>query len=145
MRHRKKVVKLNRNTKQRQALFKSQLRELILRGSVITTEAKAKQLKRLMDKIVYRAKTDTIASRRRLHRFFGKRQIVNTLVDRVAPLFKEKNAGFTSIARLAKRRGDNALLVKIAFVKTWERLGSFKAPTKQTKPVRRSRKTHTTS
>ncbi len=139
MRHRKKTVKLNRNTKQRQALFKSQLRELILMGSLVTTVAKAKQLKRLMDKIVYRARVDSIANRRQLHRFFGKRQIVNTLVDRVAPTFKDKTGGFTSITKIGQRRGDNALLVKIAFVKTWPGLGNFKPlpPKKETKQKKR--------
>ena len=126
MRHRRKLIKLGRNTKQRQALFKMQLRQLVLQGSLTTTEAKAKQIKRLMDKIVYRAKTNTVDSRRKLHKIFGNRNVVNTLVDQVAPLFDDRDSGFTSLQVVGKRRGDNSLLVKLAFIKQREHLGTLK-------------------
>ena len=129
MKHRRKLVKLNRNSKQRQALFRIQLRHLVVFGSLTTTEAKAKKIKRLMDKIVYKAKDNSVASRRNLHRVFGDRRIVNILVDQIAPLYQDRNSGFTTMSKLARRRGDNALMVKLAFIKQREGVGELKKQT----------------
>jgi len=117
MRHRRKIKKLNRDTKHRQALFKNQMRQLVIYGSIVTTEAKAKQLKRLMDKVVYKAKTDTVSQRRNLHRVFGDRRVVNILVTEIAPLYPDRDSGFTTMTRLGSRKGDSASMVKLSFIK----------------------------
>ena len=126
MRHRRKLKKLNRDTKHRQALFRNQLKQLVIYGSITTTKAKAKQLKRLMDKVVYKAKTDSVASRRNLHRLFGDRRVVRVLVNEIAPLFKERVSGFTTVTQVGVRKGDNSQMVKVSFIKQRENLGSLK-------------------
>ena len=133
MRHRRKLVRLNRDTKHRKALFRNQLRQLVIYGSITTTGAKAKQLKRLMDKVLYRAKTATPASRRRLHRIFGDRRVVNVLVDELAPLYPKRNSGFTTLSTVGTRRGDGALMVKLAFIKQRENQGKLTLPQKPKK------------
>ncbi len=137
MRHRRKLKKFNRDTKHRQALFKTQLRQMVIYGSITTTLAKAKQVKRLMDKAVYKAKDGSVASRRTLHKLFGDRRVVNILVDEIAPLYPDRNSGFTTLSRLGVRKGDSALMAKLSFIKQRENVGKLtRAKTaKKTKEV----------
>jgi large subunit ribosomal protein L17 len=128
MRHRVKKIKLNRDTKHRQSLFKNLVRSLVEMGAITTTEPKAKETKRLADQLIGKAKEDSVATRRHLHEFFGKRDVVNTLVDRVAPLFPDRVSGFTTISRVGKRRGDNTMLFRLALITQPEGVGSLKNP-----------------
>ncbi len=129
MRHRSKIKKFNRDTKNRKALFKNLVRSLVETGSIVTTEAKAKEVKRIADKIIGKAKTDTVATRRLLHRFFGTRNVVNTLVEKIAPEFTDRVSGFTSISRVGLRRGDNSQLAKLSLVKSPDSIGTLKSAT----------------
>lgn len=116
MRHRVKAQHFNRDTKSRKALFKNLLSSLFEHGAVETTEQKAKAIKRLADKIIGKALPGTITARRVLERFFGSKQIVNRLVDSVAPVMRDRNSGFTRITRLGRRRGDDASMVKLELI-----------------------------
>lgn len=116
MRHRVKAQHFNRDSKSRKALFKNLLSALFEHGAVETTEAKAKAMKRIADKIIGKALPGTVAARRVLERFFGSKQIVNHLVDGVAPGMKDRTSGFTRIVRLGRRRGDDATMVKLELV-----------------------------
>jgi len=127
MRHRIKKRHLNRDTKHRKALFKNLLRALITHGEITTTEAKAKEVKRIGDKIVFKAINNDLKTRRLLHRFFGRRDVVNTLVDRIAPEMKSRVGGYTRITKIGKRRGDNALLVNLSLVNKPEKLKTLKS------------------
>lgn len=127
MRHRVSKRKFNRDTNARKALMTGLLRQLVLHGAVVTTQAKSKELKRQADKIISRAKKDTIAVRRLLHRTFGKRDVVNTLVERVAPKFSDRNSGFTTNRSLGKRRGDNVELVRVSLLTMPDRVGTLKS------------------
>jgi len=116
MRHRQKTKQLGRDTKSRKALLRNLVRFLIEHGQVETTEAKAKEVKRWADKLIGKAQTDSLAVRRQLHTFFGKRDVVNTLVDKVAPAMKDRKSGFSAIEKLGNRRGDNSKVVKLSLV-----------------------------
>jgi large subunit ribosomal protein L17 len=135
MRHRVSGKKLGRDTKHRIALFKNLARGLILHGTVTTTEIKGKELKSLADRLVGMAKTDSLTSRRTLHRYFGKRDIVNTLVDRVAPAFTDRVSGFTRIEKSGIRVGDNTSMVTVSWVNKPESVGSFANPNPAPKTV----------
>jgi len=140
MRHRVAGRQLNRDTKQRQALLKGLLRELVTHGSITTTSGRAKEIKRLADKVVHTAQQDTVANRRQLHRIFGKRDMVNTLVERVAPAMKQRPSGFTTTVKLGSRRGDRAEQVKIGWVELVERTGSLRSgKTKSDNPKKSGR------
>jgi large subunit ribosomal protein L17 len=127
MRHRVTSKQFNRDTNHRKALLKNLVRSLIEEGLIVTTEAKAKETKRVADRIIHKAQTDSIATRRGLHRFFGQRDVVNTLVDRVAPAMKDRVSGFTTIAPMGNRRGDNSALFKLELVAKPERIGTLKS------------------
>lgn len=125
MRHRIASKQLGRDTKHREALLKNLLRELVEHGAITTTQAKAKVIKPMADKIVTKAKQGDLAARRSLHQIFGKRDVVNTLVDRVAPVFKNRTSGFTRITQVGVRSGDNATLVSLSWVEQVEKVGDF--------------------
>lgn len=129
MRHRIAGKKFNRDTNARKNMLSGLVRSLVEHGKIVTTQAKAKEVRRLTDKLVSIAqRDDTVAARRRLHRFFGKRDVVNTLVDRIAPLFTDRVSGFTTIQAAGIRRGDNTALFQLSFVKMPEVTGALKAP-----------------
>lgn len=126
MRHRSKIKKFNRDTKSRKALFKALVRSLIEQGTIVTTESKAKETSRIADKLIGKAKNDTVATRRDLHRFFGTRDVVNTLVDRVAVQYKDRVSGFTRITKVGVRRGDNTKMAEVTLVIKPETVGTLK-------------------
>ncbi len=126
MRHRSKIKKFNRDTKSRKALFKTLVRSLVETGTIVTTEAKAKEVKRIADKLIGKAKDGTLETRRTLHRFFGTRDVVNTLVDRIAPEFTDRVSGFTRITKVGVRRGDNTKMAEVTLVVKPETVGTLK-------------------
>lgn len=134
MRHRVASKQLNRDTKHREALLKNLLRELVEHGAITTTIAKAKVVKPVADKIVTTAKAGTIAARRNLHEIFGKRDVVSALIERVAPVFKDRTSGFTRITRVGVRAGDNTELVQLSWVEDTHAVGNLIAPEKKVQP-----------
>lgn len=127
MRHRVKTKSFNRDTNTRKALLRGLARNLVEHGEITTTREKAKEVRRIADKLINKAKTDTVANRRQIHRFFGKRDVVNTLVERIAPIMKKRVSGFTTLSVIGKRRGDNTTMVKLALVEKPEKLGTLKS------------------
>jgi large subunit ribosomal protein L17 len=116
MRHRSSTKHLGRNPAERKSLFKGLLKSLFEAGAIETTEAKAKAVKGIADKLIHRAQEGTVSTRRSLQRFFGTRNTVNLLVDQVAPALKGRDSGYTRIVRLGKRRGDDSMMVKMELV-----------------------------
>lgn len=116
MRHRVKGKKLGRNTLQRKALMKNLVKDLVEHGEIQTTEAKAKAIRGLVDKLIHKAQEGTVSARRLLAAFFGTRNVVQHLVDQVAPSMKNRTSGFTRIIRLGNRRGDDSMMVKLELV-----------------------------
>lgn len=129
MRHRVASNHFNRDSSSRKALFKNLLRELVEHGQITTTLEKAKAIKSLADKVVHKALVDSVATRRTLHRFFGRRDVVNSLVERVAPASKGRSSGFTTLTRAGIRRGDNAQLAMLKLIDTPARMGDLKKAT----------------
>lgn len=115
-RHRVSGNKLNRNVKQRKALFKSLLNSLIIREKIETTAPKAKAIQGMFDKLVTKGKPQTLHIRRLLHAFLGDIKAVNKLVDELVPRMRERTSGFTRIIKLGRRRGDDAQVVSMELV-----------------------------
>ena len=118
MRHKKAGKKLNRNTSQRKALFKNLIQSLIIHEEIKTTLAKAKVIKRLFDKLMTKAKEGSLHSRRQILAFLPSKKAANKLVDETAKRFKKRTSGFTRFIRLGKRRGDDAMIVKLELIET---------------------------
>ena len=131
MRHKVRDKKFNRDSNQRKALLTGLLRNLTVHGEIMTTLAKAKVMKRLGDRMVTQAKDSSLASRRVLHRTFGKRDVVNTLVDRIAPALNDRTSGYVRVIAAGNRRGDNTPMAKVSFVNIPEGMGTLKNPNKK--------------
>lgn len=131
MKHRVKGKKLGRNITHRKALFKNLIIALITHGEIKTTEAKAKSIKRLVDKLITRAKKGTVHSRRLLGSFLHDKKAVNKLVDEIAPGFKDRTSGFTRIVKLGRRRGDDSMVANIELVGSQTSLKSIKSKSKK--------------
>ena len=133
MRHRIKKKKLGRLSSHRQALIRNLLRSLFLDGQITTTQTKAKEVKRWADKSINKAQENTVHSKRELHKIFGKTDVVNALVDKIAPVLNDRKSGFTTISQVGRRRGDNVMMYRLELVKKPAKLGSFQVESKQEK------------
>lgn len=114
MRHRKSGRKLNRSNTHRAAMFKNMARALLTYEQIRTTEAKAKELRRVVDKLVTLALRNDVHSRRQAYKVLGSHQMVQRLFDEIGPRFEGGTGGYTRILRLAQpRKGDCAPMVII--------------------------------
>lgn len=116
MRHRVQGRKLGRTSAHRKAMFRNQLTALLTHERIITTVAKAKELRPIAERMVTIARTDSIAARRRVAAMVADKEIARRLFDEIAPRFADRPGGYTRIMRLGRRRGDNAELAIIEFV-----------------------------
>ncbi len=116
MRHQKAGFKLSRNHHERQSLFKNLIRALILNDGLVTTVAKAKAIKPLVDKIIVKAKTGTLANRRLISQTLVDKAVVTKLFDDIAQRNKSRTSGFTRMHRAFRRLGDDTQMVKVEFV-----------------------------
>ncbi|MBI4034717.1 50S ribosomal protein L17 [Candidatus Saccharibacteria bacterium] len=108
--------KFGRPRAQRQALMTGLTEALILKGSVETTLPKAKELARLADKLISRAKAGSLADRRRIIRQLATLEAAHKLFDDLAPKLGKRASGFTRIQATIGRRGDGAQLATVSFV-----------------------------
>ncbi|WP_419787510.1 50S ribosomal protein L17 [Pseudodesulfovibrio sp.] len=132
MRHRKSGRKLNRSNTHRAAMFKNMTRALLTYEQIRTTEAKAKELRRIVDKIITLALRNDVHSRREAYKVLGSHQMVQRLFDEIGPRFDGKG-GYTRILKLSQpRKGDCAPMVIIELT---VKASSKKEETKAEKPA----------
>lgn len=115
MRHHNANRKFGRKTNQRNALLKSLAYSLALKGKIKTTEAKAKELRPYMEKLVTLGKKETLASRRLLESRVGKEAAKKIATD-LAPAYKERAGGYLRITKMVRRKSDGAPQAVIEFV-----------------------------
>ena len=119
MRHHKKGRKLNRTASHRKALMSNLAIALVLNKRIKTTDAKAKELRGFVDRLVTYAKKDDVHGRRlirkKIHGNLSK-HISNVLVDEIAPNYSDRNGGYTRIIKLDNRKNDNAPVSLVEFV-----------------------------
>ncbi|MDO8482227.1 MAG: 50S ribosomal protein L17 [bacterium] len=116
MRHHDNIRKFGREMGQRNALLKSLALSLVAHKKITTTEAKAKELRPFVEKLVTRAKIKTLASRRLLVSRLGVGAGVKELVDTLAPKYEKRAGGYTRIVKLPRRLSDGAAMAVIEFV-----------------------------
>lgn len=116
MRHRKRGRQLGRNSKHRLALFRNLVTSLMEHERIETTEAKAKELRGITDKLITLGKQGTLQARRGALRVLRTKQTVQKLFDDVAKRFPERSGGYTRIIKTRQRPGDAAKLVAIELV-----------------------------
>lgn len=108
MRHKVFGRKLNRDVKERRALFKNLVSSLIIYGRIKTTISKARAIRGLVEKLVTRAKDGSNSAVRQISSILNRKDTVNKLISEVAPRFKDKLGGYLRIVKMGNRRGDNA-------------------------------------
>lgn len=138
MRHRKRTIKLNRNSSHRRSLFSNLASSIILEEKITTTLVKAKAVQPLTDRLVTLGKKGTLAARRRALRLLRNPAAVKKLFSEIAPRFEERAGGYTRVLKLAiPRTGDGVTMALLAFV---EAAGEEKsAPAKKTSPPKKNK------
>jgi len=122
MRHRIGGRQFGLPSDQRRALLKGLTRSLIIYKRIQTTEARAKDIRSIVEKLVTRAKNDdTVHSRRIARTYIGghsaeDEDVVKELFTVIAPQFKDRPGGYTRMGKVGLRRGDGAPLVILEFV-----------------------------
>ncbi len=116
MRHRKKGKILDRKTGPRKALLRNLAQSLIIFEKIETTEAKAKALRPLVEKLITIGKENNLTNRRRLLSYLYNKNAVNKVLEVLGPRYKERKGGYLRIIRVKNRKGDAAKIVQISFV-----------------------------
>lgn len=107
--------KFSRVTAQRKALLKALATSLILSGRIKTTEAKAKSLRPEFEKLITKAKRNTVHSKRLVSNFLNK-GIAKKLFNEIAPRYASRHGGYTRIIKLGPRKSDGAKMAYIEIV-----------------------------
>ncbi|MCF7833836.1 MAG: 50S ribosomal protein L17 [Candidatus Pacebacteria bacterium] len=114
MRHHNSNRKFGRKKNVREALLKSLVLNLVIREKIKTTLPKAKELRPFIEKIITKAKKDTLASRRIvLSSLFNRAPETKKLFTKIGPRFKDRNGGYTRILKLGVRKSDGAEMAQI--------------------------------
>jgi len=116
MRHRSVKVRLSRSTSHRLAMMRNMATSLIDYERIETTLAKAKQLRRLADRLVTLGKEGTLQSRRRALAIVRKKSSVSKLFTVLTDRFRDRNGGYTRILKLGFRLGDGAPMAIIEYL-----------------------------
>ncbi len=130
MRHNKSGKRLGRNSSHRSAMMHNMVTSLIDHEKITTTDARAKELRKLADRLITLGKRGDLHARRQVLAIIRDRKVVAKLFDQVGPRYKDRPGGYTRIYKLGSRSGDNASLSQIELVEE-----EFTAkPRKQTAP-----------
>ncbi len=116
MRHRIATKKLSKSKSHRLAMMRNAMTSLIRYGHIKTTLAKAKFYQPNIEKLVTRAQMDTVHERRQVAKYIQDKDMLNKLFVTIAPLFRERQGGYTRIVKLGPRQGDAAEMVVFQFV-----------------------------
>jgi large subunit ribosomal protein L17 len=114
--------KLNRRSDQRKAMLRDLVTQLIIHERITTTNVKAKEVQRLVEKMVTLGKKNTLASRRQAAQFVrfldagNDQNAIQKLFSDIAPRFTERPGGYTRVLKLGPRRGDATPMAIIEFV-----------------------------
>ena len=116
MRHRKKGRKLGVNPSHRRAMLSNLAENLILHKRIKTTESRAKELRRYIEPLVTKAKKGDLNSIRMITRKIRHKDILGILLNDIAPVYENRNGGYTRIVKLGFRDNDRASVALIEFV-----------------------------
>jgi large subunit ribosomal protein L17 len=116
MRHRARVSTFGRKSGPRKALVRGLVTSLVEHGRIKTTLAKAKELRRHVERAVTTGKDQTLHAQRLLLSRYPNEKTVAAIMKDIAPRFKDRNGGYTRILKLGNRPGDNAEMAYIEFV-----------------------------
>jgi large subunit ribosomal protein L17 len=116
MRHAVKSRRFDRPTDQRLALFRGLVTQLLMHEQIKTTEAKAKAVRGLAEKMITLGKTESLAARRRVLAYVYDKDVARKVFDDLGPRFIDRPGGYTRMVRLGPRGGDGAPMVMLELV-----------------------------
>ena len=109
--------KLGRTNKHRRAMLANLTKDLIKNESIKTTETRAKEVRKLFDKMVTYGKKGSLVARRNALAFLhNDNEVVKKVFDDLAKRYENRNGGYTRILKLSERQGDDALMVILKLV-----------------------------
>ncbi len=111
MRHRMAGNKLGRNSSWRKATIRDIAKATLDAERILTTKAKAKEARKMVDRLITLGKKDTLAAKRRAFAILCDHKLVSNLFKNIAVRFRERSGGYTRIVHFGTRRGDNAQMV----------------------------------
>lgn len=116
MRHNKSGRRLGRNSSHRKAMLRNMVTSLLDQEKITTTDARAKEVRKLAEKMITLGKKGDLHARRQALSVVQDKKVVAKLFDRLAPRYTERNGGYTRIMKVGNRAGDNAPVSIIEFV-----------------------------
>lgn len=116
MRHNKSGKRLGRNTPHRNAMLRNMVTSLFDHEKITTTDARAKELRKIADRMITLGKRGDLHARRQVLTVIRDKKVVAKLFDQIGPRFKDRPGGYTRIIKVGSRLGDNAPQSIIALV-----------------------------
>ncbi len=113
--------KLGRDNKHRRSMLANLTKDLVMNEEIVTTETRAKEVRKFVDKMITYGKDQTLESRRRVAAFFhNDKKVTSKVCDDLAKRYQDRKGGYARIVKIAERRGDNSLMVVIKLVQEKE-------------------------
>ena len=116
MRHRKSGRKLGRTSSHREAMLRNMVTSLLKYEKITTTDAKAKELRKVAEKMITLGKRGDLHARRQALSFVRDREVVGKLFDELSVRYRDWTGGYTRIVKMGNRAGDNAPVSIIEFI-----------------------------
>ena len=116
MRHNVAGRKLNRSSSHRRALYRNLVTDLLKHEKIVTTEAKAQEVRGITEKMITLGKKGGLHSYRQALSYLFDEKVAEKLFTGLAPRFKERNGGYTRMVKLEPRLGDGAAMAKLELV-----------------------------
>jgi large subunit ribosomal protein L17 len=116
MRHRRAGRKLGRDSAHRKALYANLASALIEHGRIKTTEAKAKEVRPIVEEMITLGKRGDVAAQRRAVAFLRSKSVAHTLFAEIAPRFADLPGGYTRVVKIGPRQGDAAPMAYLELV-----------------------------
>jgi len=116
MRHRKVNKKLDRTKAPRKAMLENLATSLILYEKIVTTEAKAKTVKPMVEKLITKGKIKSVHNKQQLNRVLPDKKATQKVLDVLGPKYKDRKGGYSRIIKIGPRAGDGAQMVQIELV-----------------------------
>ena len=133
MRHNKSGRRLGRTTSHRVAMFRNMITSFLTHERITTTDAKAKELRSIADRMITLGKRGDLHAMRQAASYIREKSVVTKLFTAIAPRFTDRPGGYTRIVKLGLRPGDNAQLSMIELVEE-----EFTPKVKKSAPVKKS-------
>ena len=117
MRHRRKVKKLGRDFQHRRLMLRNLFTSLLDKEKIKTTEAKAKELVRLTNRLIEGAKSGDLHSRRQVAKYITNKEVYKKFFGELLPVLSPRVGGHVRMVRLGYRKGDGAMLSQVELIK----------------------------